>query len=410
MSEELNNINIPSWYTPAIDKIQNHINRIIEIENTEFKNKYNINIPAITFLRKDNFIENGEFNDEKFNELFDNIMDNLPENFEYSRKNYSIEKIKNYIKNDLIGVMGGRTHHFYLENKDDSTNVDISFCIACPYTDSINTKQTAIHELTHGIQNACGKINRNYEIESISDNLMHDSKEYKDLMKKWNEIEKEINDNFAGKPDKIEEKKEKMNGASRNFGQLIQKLRKKFDNMFIIDLYINKYIVESQADLCGNIFLMLKALQDNNPIEIENLKKQLLYDTQAKFFENGYNAYSIQVELTKKMEENPKGFKNTFLDEDKQIDFKKIFNYTYELIKEKSKIYEEFLKNEKEKGNLIYDKEFQNRIKEDPLNPIGAEIKDKREYDRGYLLEFERLFGTVNESILGNINEEMILE
>lgn len=410
MSEELNNINIPSWYTPAIDEIQNHINRIIEIENTEFKNKYNINIPAITFLRKDNFIENGEFNDKKFNELFDNIMDNLPENFEYSRKNYSIEKIKNDIKNDLIGVMGGRTHHFYLENKTDGTNVDISFCIACPYTDPINTKQTAIHELTHGIQKARGTIDKSYEIENKSDNSMYDSKEYKDLMKKWNETEKEINDNFIGKPDKIEEKEEKMNEASRNFGQFIHKLREKFDNMFIIDLYINKYIVESQADLCANIFLMLKALQDNNPIEIENLKKQLLYDTQAKFFENGYNAYSIQVKLTKKMEENPEEFKNTFLDEDKQIDFKKIFDYTYRLVKERSIIYEEFLKNEKEKGNLIYDKEFQNRIKEETSNPIGEEIKNKREYDRGYLLESERLFGTVNKSILGNINKEMILE
>ncbi len=90
MSEELNNISIQSWYTPAINEIQNHINRIIWIENNEFKNKYNINIPAITFLRKDTFIENGEFNNRKFNELFDDIVNNLPRNFEYSRKNYYI--------------------------------------------------------------------------------------------------------------------------------------------------------------------------------------------------------------------------------------------------------------------------------------------------------------------------------
>ncbi len=405
--EELNNINIPSWYTPAIDEIQNHINEIIEFENAEFRNKHNINIPAITFLRKDNFIENGEFNNRKFNELFDGIVNNLLENFEYSRKNYSIEKIKNDIKNDLIRVTGGRTHHFYLENKTDGTNLDISFCIACPYTDPINTKQTAIHELTHGIQKASGTIDRSYEIESISENLMYDSEEYKNLIKQWNEIEEEINDNFVGKPDKI---KEEMDKANRYFGQQRTRLYKKFDNMFIIDEYINKYIVESQADLCGNIFLMLKALQDNNPIEIENLKKQLLYDTQAKFFEDGYNAYSIQVELTRRMEENPEEFKNTFLDEDKQIDFRKIFNYTYELLQEKSRIYEEFLKNEKEKGNLIYDKEFQDRIKEDQLNPIGAEIEDKRKYDEGYLLELKGLFEAVNESILGNITEEIILE
>ncbi len=407
MGEKLNNINILSWYTSVMDEVQSHINRIIEIENTEFKNRYNINIPVITFLRKDSFIENGKFNDKKFNELFNNIMDNLPKNFEYSKKNYSIEKIKNDIKNDLIRVTGGRTHHFYLENKNDGTNVDISFCIACPYTDPINTKHTAIHELTHGIQKVCGIIDKSYEIESKSDNLMQDSEEYKNLLKKWNEAEKEINDNFTGKLDKI---KEEMDKTNRYFGQQKTRLYEKFDNMFIVDKYINKYIVESQADLCGNIFLMLKALQDNNPIEIKNLKKKLLYDTQAKFFEDGYNAYSIQVKLTKKMEENPEEFKNTFLDEEKQIDFKKIFNYTYELLKEKSKVYEDFLRNEERKGNLIYDKEFQNRVKEDPLNPIGREIKDKREYNRGYLLESERLFETANESILGNINKKMILE
>lgn len=349
-----------AWYTPTMDAFEPDANKLTSIVELSPE------LPGINILRKDKFITDEVFDDSKFDLWFDQTIELYrQQGYEYFDEygNFSEEQCREHLKNNVKKNIGLTTSMLFKDQ--EGKEILISFCVTNNYRNPLDTIHTNFHELCHGLQ-------RSFKVDKNVDKSQQFHKESKEC----NKLKEEYKNNPTAEVEK--------------------KLNKTY-NIFYKNWYINNYIMETQANLFANTYIMLKTLL-THPEKAEEIKTELTNLASYNFF-SGYNDYVLTKELMKEMCENPNKFLTDFTNEG-EIDFKKCFDFTLGMVTNKSLEYSEYLDNEIEKDtNLLTLKENPKLYKTTDINdnPISSDhaagkIHEKENhYENDILYNLENL-------------------
>ena len=286
----------PYWFKDCVDVCKNDIEAIKTIANNA---NYKIAIANRLMFTQNN----NKFNENAFNLWFDNLtsMDNYIYYDQYATNSKTLEEVKQDIKEQIVYLTGLSTKLTFKNNTGDIKT--ISLIISNQYCDEFYTIHTLFHELCHVLQ---GIFTTNEKLKLYQERLELFKNE--DKYNK-NDFQKYINENY--------------------------KLS-----------ILNLYKMESQANLFACVYIMLKTIQEHqfglvdesSVIEVKNL---LIGNMNSDFF-SGYNEYEIGIKILNYACNNKNIFLNYFI-ADSNIDFKKLFDVTKNLVEDRSKDYKKEL-------------------------------------------------------------------
>ncbi len=317
--------------------------------------------------------------DEPIHGNFEDVKNELIKEYGCNEKEagYYINFIKEKISKEAQNQKGSCQYH----NINDKL---FSFILISPYRNKIDTLHTMFHETTHHLQSYDeeNKIKDTdylqFDGENVKEQLKNLQNKYYDLNYNSFKLKQKINE------EKDEKKKEELQKQKEEIVNHMKEVEVKYKK--------TKTLFEVQANIFGSMAVFLQALNNGESKEVlDDIQRKLLLTANSNYsgepFEGCYCDFSLTKNILQKLRED-EDFRNSFINE-KDIDYKKIYNFSFEQSQALTNSIEEFAYNNgKNLITLAYD---ENLMKNDK-NPVYQIQKEHKEYFKtNKLTERERI-------------------
>lgn len=139
----------------------------------------------------------------------------------------------------------------------------------------------------------------------------------------------------------------------RVYKNLLKKAKREEDKIvWKKELFLHKYVQETQANLFGSFAALIHNYENLN---FQNLEKIILHNSLFSVAKDGYFEFPILKEEITTMEKNPEFLNQFFIQGgDGQLDYEKLYKYTREKVLQKQQEYSrELLENNKNINDII---------------------------------------------------------